>query len=474
MIIRQTFSTLGILLLAFPATLFARTNILTTGLSTSVDYDSPEYESVAVDSLQDGSVGVKINDARGDDSANLVVRPLVRFVSESLDNTFELRAAPGVKYDILNEENGWDADLSISAGQSMSKNWRLMASDAFIRSDNYNPQYSGTLNSPAQDSQSTTPALAADRGRSLYWQNTAKLASEHTYAEESLVQFSIDYNVLRNDETDVLSYDDYDRSTLNVMHKHRFNPVWKTGADFSLVRGDFTTTGQQPVSENQENKDLWEYHFLANVDNTDFLHHKISLNYTYIGTRYDEDRLGDSQIHEMQLIWWHEFSPQLNTTLGAGPSYEKSTGQEANVGGNGKAEINYLIEKGRISFGVEKGYDVDNFSGTGERGFVDFWNTHLQFAYQLSENFSLNSRLNYRYEDRQEPSTTISGEINDLTEYNTEVITAGLGLRYAFMRYYSAGLNYTYTDEDSERIGDDYYDHRLLLTLSWEQEWLRW
>ena len=472
---RRTFSLLGLLILFFPAALLARTNILTTGLSTTVDYDSPQYESAAVTTTEGGSVGAKKTDTRGDDSANLVVRPLVRFLSESQDNTFELRTAPAIKYDMLNEETGWDADLSISAAQSMSKNWRMTASDAFIRSDNHNPQYSGTLNATGQDSQSTTPTLAADRGRSLYWQNTATLASEYTYAEESLVHLGIDYNVLRNDETDVRSYEDYDRSTLNVRHQHRFNPVWKTGADFSLVRGDFTTTGlQQALPENQENKDLWEYHFLANVDNTVFLHHRISLNYTYIGTSYDEDLLGDSQIHEMQLSWWHEFSPQLNTTLGAGPSYEKTTGQEANVGGNGKAEINYLIEKGRISFGVEKGYDVDNFSGTGKRGVVDFWNSHLQFDYRLSENFSLNSQLTYRYEDRQEPSATSTSTTNDLTEYNTEVITAGLGLRYAFMRYYSAGLNYTYTDQDSERSGDDYYDHRLLLTLSWEQEWLRW
>jgi hypothetical protein len=174
------------------------------------------------------------------------------------------------------------------------------------------------------------------------------------------------------------------------------------------------------------------------------------------------------------LTWWHEFSQRLNTTLGAGPSYEKTAGQEANVGSNGKAEINYLIENGRLSLGVEKGFDVDNFSGTGKRGFVDFWDTHMQFDYKLSENFSLNSRLVYRYEDRQEPSTTINSATDDLTEYNTKLITAGLGLRYAFMRYYSIGLNYSYTDQNSERIGDDYHDHRLLLVLSWEQEWLRW
>ena len=94
--------------------------------------------------------------------------------------------------------------------------------------------------------------------------------------------------------------------------------------------------------------------------------------------------------------------------------------------------------------------------------------------------------LGYRYEDRADPAVALArvltsdvpialaDEEDSLEEYNKERYVAGANMRYDFSRYYSASLNYTFTHQESERIGDDYDDHRLLLTLSWEQEWLRW
>ena len=139
----------------------------------------------------------------------------------------------------------------------------------------------------------------------------------------------------------------------------------------------------------------------------------------------------------------------------------------------------YLIQHGSFTLGVEKRFDVDNFSGTTNRGFVDYWDTHFNFTYQLFEHLSLDGRASYRNEDRKD-STLATGSIQTstapaaLTQYNQDLITAGMGLRYTFLQYYSAGLNYTFTRQDSERINDSYNDHRVLFTLSWKQEWLRW
>lgn len=147
-------------------------------------------------------------------------------------------------------------------------------------------------------------------------------------------------------------------------------------------------------------------------------------------------------------------------------------------GGNGLAEINYLIQHGSFTFAVEKRYDVDNFSGTDERGFIDYWDTRALFNYKLSDHLSLNSRISYRYEDRESPAVateeTVTSEPSTPLTYHKDLITTGLGLHYSFLQYYSAGLNYTFTKQISDRIGDDYDDHRLLFTLSWQQEWLRW
>jgi hypothetical protein len=481
---RHTLRTFGALvLIVCPTTpcALARTNSLTTGLSTSFDYDRPQYEQVTGSSQTTGAAST--TNTNDDDYSALVITPLIDFVSDNREDRFELRAAPAIKYNLIDSQTDWDADLSLSAARSMTKSWQLSASDSFVRSDNHDSQSLATVDSGTPNNQSTTPLLAVDRGRSRYWQNTLALASEHTYGQGSLVHLGIDHTVLRNDESAVRGYEDYNRSTINVNNTHRFNSAWKTGINLSYIRGDFTavdpTTASsieatptsavnQSLTAGELSNDLREYRLLATVGNETFRRHDVSLNYTFIGTRYDETLLSNEDIHQMQLAWRHEISQQLNTTLGAGPSYEKTEGRDGNWGWNGIAEMNYLIRHGSFTFGVEKSYDVDNFSGAGDRGFVNLWDSHLAFTYKLFDTLTLDSRIAYRYEDHQTPAAIA------LDEYSKEQYVASAGIRYTFKTHYSAGLSYTFTRQNSERIGEDYDDHRLLLTLSWEQEWLRW
>ncbi|MBU1045484.1 MAG: hypothetical protein KJ915_13955 [Candidatus Omnitrophica bacterium] len=468
MISRQTACSLGALvLILYPATPFARTNKVTTGLSTSYDYSDRQYDPVTGDPTPES-----ITNTSDDDYNRLVLQPLFSFVSDSQVDHFKLRAAPSIKYDLSGDQTDWDNDLFLSAERSLSKAWQLNVSNAFLRSDYHDPQSGIAVDTGTQDSQNPTPELSTDLGRTRYWRNTLKGGAKYIYGQESLVNLGGDFIVLRNDDAETLtSYEDYDRYAVNLNNEHRFNNIWKTIAELSFVRGDYaasdTTTPDVAPTSTTDNLsgDLKEYHLLATVENNYFQQNKVSLNYNYIGTRYDEDLKDNGDIHQSRLTWRRDFSQKLNTTLGAGPSYEKTEGRDANWGGNGLAEINYLIQHGSFTFAVEKRYDVDNFSGTDERGFIDYWDTRFLFNYQLVESVTLNGRIAYRYEDREDP---------DLLTYHKDLITTGLGLHYSFLQYYSAGLNYTFTKQISDRIGDDYDDHRLLFALSWEQEWLRW
>ena len=178
----------------------------------------------------------------------------------------------------------------------------------------------------------------------------------------------------------------------------------------------------------------------------------------------------------MTSAWKREFSPQIYTNLGIGPSYEKSEGRDANWAGNGIAELNYQIEHGLFNVKVEKRYDVDNFSGSDERGAVDIWDSRVSFDYLLQKDLSMTSFLSYVYEDREEQVPALDDEnlITELEEIHRDRYIAGLGLNYNFLQYYSAGINYTFIKQESDRIGDDYDDHRLLFTLSWQKELARW
>ncbi len=484
---RQIAGSLGVLvLILLPTTPFARTNKMTTGLSTSYDYDDRQSEPATQNPATNIVLGKEANTSENNYS-RLVIRPLLDFVSDSQEDHFELRANPSLKYDLLGYQTDWDNDLFLSAERSITKAWQLNASNAFLRSDYHDPLSGETVDSGNQNIPSSTPGLSSDPGRTRYWRNTLTVGSKYLYDQQSLVGLGADFIVLRNDESKLINnYKDYDRYTFHLNNEHRFNTTWKTLADLSFVRGNYydaapnaaTSEVAPGLTRNNLSSDLNEYHLVATVENNYFRQNKLLLNYNYIGTQYDEGLRNNDEIHQSRLSWRRDFSQQLNTTLGGGPSYEKTEGQDGNWGENGIAEINYLIQHGSFTFAVEKRYDVDNFSGTDARGFIDYWDTHFLFNYELFDHITLDGRIAYRYEDRKDPvavtgSPLISSDPT-LVEYRKNLVTTGLGLHYAFLRYYSAGLNYTFTRQNSDRIGDDYDDHRLLFSLSWKQEWLRW
>lgn len=486
MVSRKAACSLGALvLILLPTTPFARTNKMTTGLSTSYDYDDRQSEPVTSDPATNPVTGKEANTSDNNYS-RLAAQPLLDFSSDSQEDHFKLRVAPSIKYDLLGNQTDWDNDLFLSAERSLTKAWQLNASSAFLRSDYHDPLSGGTVDSGNQNMPSSTPGLSSDPGRTRYWRNTLTVGSKYLYDQQSLVDLGADFIMLRNDESEFInSYKDYDRYAFHLNNEHRFNTIWKTIADLSLVRGNYyaapnavTADVATGLTRDNLSNDLNEYHLLATIENNCFRQNKLLLNYNYIGTRYDEALRNNGEIHQSQLSWRREFSQRLSTTIGAGPSYEKTEGQDGNWGENGIAEIDYLIKHGSFKFAVEKRYDVDNFSGTDARGFIDYWDTHFLFNYQVFDHLTLDGRIAYRSEERKDPVAAGSSNLisNDSApaEYHKNLVTSGLGLHYTFLQYYSAGLNYTFTRQNSDRIGDGYDDHRLLFSLSWKQEWLRW
>lgn len=435
----------------------ARTNSLTAGMTLAYDY----YDRQETDTVEIGESGGSA--VADDDYSRLVLTPLLRYVSTSARDSLELSAAPSVRYDLDDSETEWDGDLFLGADRYLTELWQIRGSNRFVRSD-YSSDDSVFSEDPDSDPQTpeTEPQLSSDLGRTRYWRNTLDLASEYRYSQDSLALVGFNWSVLRNDDDDRLS-DDYDRYTVTLRDEHRFDIRWRSVVEFSAVRGEFQTAEADAVSE-----DLWEYYLGLSLENNSIEHNPLFLDYNFIAIEYDEPLQGDGEAHQLRLSWRHDASPQLYTIIGAGPSYLKTEGQDDSWGYNGIAEVNYLLERGSYRLALEKGYAADSFSGTEERGFVDFWDAGFYFTRLLTENLSLDGRLGYRWEERTEFL------LDEFEEYQEDRYSAGLGLDYAFSRYYSARVGYSFVSLDSDRAGFDYDDHRILLSLSWERELLRW
>lgn len=435
----------------FPAieNVMARSNILSGGLSLSYDFQDRDSED---SDLTDS----------GDDYERVAITPMLRLVSSSQRDSLELSASQGFKYDLDESESDWDTDLFAGYDRALSRAWNFRVSNSFLRSD-----FDSTDDTVAEQDISVAPELSSDIGRRRYWRNTFALATDYTYRQDSLNSAAFDWVILRNDDSDD-GIEEYDRYTGTLSNAHRFNADWKTTVNMTIVRGDYEEDNAGDLSE-----DLWEYRPGLIVENNMIERNPLSISYDYIGIQYDETEQSDSDIHQIRLNWRRDFSPRFYTNVGAGPTYEESEGRDGSWGANGIVEANYQVRRGSYRFVVEKSYDVDNFSGTDERGVVDTWDAIFSFNRSLTQYLDLNGSLTYYYEDRTE-FVTGSGNTTNTDEINTEQFKTKLGVSYKFWRYYSVGASYTYLTQDSDQIEDNYDDHRILLTLSWNRELMRW
>jgi hypothetical protein len=446
-----------LLMMSFPTGSFARVNSVIGGLSTGYDY-SPDSDR-----------------GKNNKYENVFLSPLIRFSSTSEKDSFRLEASPSLKYDLEQYNWDWDSNLRVAADRFVTKDWKLGISNHYLVSD-YFESGTDTSTNPANPSEEVIapedPELSSDSGRQRYWRNTLDLFSNYVYREDSFFRLNLGYVVLRNDGNSDSDYDEYDRYSATLRNGHRYNVIWSSVADFQFVVGDFKNNN----SPNELSDDVKEYRLLLALDNESIIHNPIRLSFDYIGARYDESEQDDSDIFQSRLTWRRDYSPRLYTRLGAGPSYSKIEGQNGEWGGNGIAELHYdVVERGFLNLKVEKNYNVENFSGSNENqsGVVDTWATTLAGGYQLQEDLNWSGRFTYRYEDREELSPR-PGDSNNTKNYHYDVYIAGTGLRYSFLQFYAASVDYTWTKQDSDRDGDNYNDHRVVLTLSWQQELFHW
>ena len=472
--IKATWLFSAALLVALPHSSLARTGSMTVGLATSYDYEDRQYDGF-LDSEGEEVAG------RTEKTEQVGLTPLITLVSEGQTDRVEIRLAPTLVYDLRDSETDWDADIALIAEKVLSQNWRVSGSNTFLRSDEHSPDFLD-ITEPDTPAAASTDDLttSAELERERYWQNTLATDLFYTYGEEREAGIGLDWTVLREDDSDAVDLDDYDRYALRLTNEYRFNPFWKNTARLALIRGEYPdSSGGATIDAEDFDRDLWEYRAGIGIENNSFRLTSYLLDYDYIGARYDEldptQVLEDVDIHSLRLTWRREISQQWSVALGGGPTYVRPDIRDDEWGGNGLAEINFRDRYTTIGLLVESGYDVDDFSGTDELGLVEYSEARLSASHQFLERLTLNGALIYRQESRDLPVTATTDTPDSIADDTTEdLYAASVGLAYSFLRYYRLGLDYTYSQLDSDLPGDDYDDHRILLSLSWEQEWMRW
>jgi hypothetical protein len=452
----------------------ASVNTMSGGMSVGYDFSDRKYEDQSDIS----------GDSRDDERSRFFVSPVIRILSETPRHSAEIEYAPTIFYDVDESENDVNHRLSLDYNRSLTERWTMTLSNNFNNSDNYN-SYSPVVDSDTGDIVSVKPGADATTGDSLndtsgsrrYFTNALSLGSSYLYFEDSTIGFDYSWSVLRNDETEEgSSYEDYDKHDFNVFVDHRITSQWKVVASAGYIKGLYDSVDSTDEdTESTESDDTDEYRGSLGVHHQLSTQHSLSTTYAYSSSEYESDLESDSEIHDLTFGWGWLVSPKLTLDMGAGPTYSKQDGEDGTWDYNGNFSLNYRMQKGSIGVVASGGRSFDNFSGTGERGTTDYWQLQSNLRQLLHQTTTFSAYVAYRNEDSdQATAVTTADDTVSLETVTSDRYSAGCSLNYRFLEHYSADLSYGYVRYESDNVEDDYQDHSMMLTLSYENDFLKW
>ncbi len=462
----------------------ARDYKIGAGLSTGYEgydrqYDKDEKTATV---SQEGQTTVA-SDTQSDDTYNrLRISPLIIISTVSAYDEFSLRYSPGFRYDVETEDHDVDQDLNATYKYSVTRSWLLKLTERYLLTDKNIEDTSSTTD--------TTAKLSDNMGRRQYWTNNLGAVSEYSYWQDSLFSLGYTYGSLKNIDVDRDSgYEDYNRHIGSTSIGHRFDPFWKMTAAGSYVRGLYDVVGKEESAtdaDSSTNKDLSEYRGSAMLESGLIEHNPLSLAYSFLEVDHDADDQKTITLHDVTAGWQWDISKDFRINLGGGPSFQKTDGQKGEWGYNANAKVHYALERGAVGWSVNRGYEIQNFTGTDENGLREFWQSRIDFNHEIIQDLSFKMFALYRYEDQEEitkqslaatdaETTTEQSQIITETDIiNRRRISAGSSLGYKFAHWYSMDLSYNYLLQDSEKANDSYDEHRLVLSLSVEKDLLNW
>ena len=484
----------------------ARLNTLTGGISVNYDHDETTYdtEDISIDESTDTELAENIPEETSIDTRDNLLRkfsisPSFIFETKSSIDNITIRYNPSFGYDDEDSQSEVDHNFQFSAYRDFTSNLRFNFNNKFIYSDD-----------PELLPENESSDYNEDRKR--FWTNDLELHSSYDYANNSSIGGGYNFRVLRNDDTGLGGYEDYDKHTASLDLRHQFTHSWNIIFKTSYTKGLFDPPDQEVVDvvENTINdispaviedinsdelsNDLSEYRTTSIVNWAFSPNKTFSIAHSYIGSNYDAILQNDSTLHNFTLGTKYQYNKRIDFELGGGPSYEKTDTFDANWDYNAHFDLAYqFAKKSNLSAGIEKNYDIQNFSygNSGlykEQGLTDYWKFEIKLSHTIMQNLNSSLWVNYRdeqqenllyelvnSEDTGEDLEALDNEtFREETLINRSIYEAGASLTYNFLQWYTTSVRYVYRQQDSDESNDSYDEHRVLVTLSVQKELFRW
>lgn len=416
----RSISILSLIFLVAPCISGARTNSLYGSVSVRQSYDSNVYHT----------------DEDHEEGWTTILSPTIRLTSEGKSDSCSASYSPGIRYNHRTEEDDLDHNLSLSADKNLSSRVKVAVRDNFVETEE-----------SVQDEEAGI-ILSEDRLDNRYWTNSFSASMEFEYAMDSMLVLTYANSVLDNESAD---QDDHIKHNPSVNVSYRFNTQWDGNLSYDYTKGNFLLSD-----------DLKQHFSTLNVGFQVTTNHKLSWEYSFSHMDF-QGITDDYSIHGETLGWDWGIDQHTDLSVSVGVTQLlRDSGTDSSAFKYGLS-VSKVLNRWNISFSGDGGFDERYFEGAGE-GLSRFRMLKGNLSYQLMENLTSGVYLSYRNDN----------DLDQIDDNEKDTYDAGVNFSYAFGRWYSILVDYSYRQVDADLDSGDYDGHSVILVFTVGKEFVRW
>ena len=346
---------------------------------------------------------------------------------------FQLSYAPTFyRYADRDDKNSTAHSATLTFGQDLAQGLRFNLTDTYLQSTD-----------PAEDPQNVQ---GLRQTRSEYWTNTTNANLNYIFGAENRINVGYSYNYYKNDQ---ITLDDS-----KIQNPYANLTYW-----FDVQNGAEVTYGYTDAKYSGDDSFLkGESDYTSNAAGIRYLRRFTPNSTAYVGynyTTYDYERVlpQDFDVHDGLVGLDYSFSPEYTVSASVGYFIRVNEITDNQDGPTYTAALTRNFDRGNITVGGNGGWSYENLQqGIGlTSGFSQYYGGYVNGRYEILERVNLYAGLSYRHDK--------------YTLNSADYFRGNCGIRWNFLRYFFAALDYSYVDRSEDLGFDEYTGNRIMLTV---------
>jgi hypothetical protein len=318
---------------------------------------------------------------------------------------------------------------TVAFGQNVTQHVRFDLTDTYVRSEE-----------PLE----TTEGIEGARStRNTYQRNTGTASATYQFGPEDNAGVAYSNSLLLNEDP---TLDDGTLQNLSANMNYWFTIKNGIQLNYGFIKGIFWRDDGGLPDDDYDGNEAGITYIRRFSRQT-----RASVGYGFTD-RIFQGATEDYEVHEVTFDLGHEFSPDLSLSLGIGYFWQLNEVSENETGYTYDALLEKRFNRGSFTIGGSGGWD-EAYLEAERRGFTRFWSANTTVEYRLLERLSCYAGASFRHD-------------KDSINRKWETMRGNGGLRLEFLRWFSAGLDYSYAERDDDINTEDYKVNRVMLTLT--------